>query len=72
MVSLDTYVIIYLLAVFPMLVLIIFFIYGLTLEGAKDGILYYIKPDFEKLKDFNVWSTAASQVGDGVQIKAQK
>lgn len=45
-----------------MLVLLIFFMYGLTLDGAASGILYYVKPDFEKLKDFNVWSTAASQV----------
>jgi SNF family Na+-dependent transporter len=49
-------------AVFPIIVLFIFFVYGLTLDGAADGIVYYVKPDFEKLKDFNVWSAAASQV----------
>jgi SNF family Na+-dependent transporter len=32
------------------------------LDGAADGIWFYVKPDFEKLKDFNVWSAAASQV----------
>ena len=47
-----------------MVVLFIFFVYGLTLDGASDGILYYIRPDHEKLKDFNVWSTAAGQVRD--------
>ena len=47
-----------------MVVLFIFFVYGLTLDGASDGILYYVRPDHEKLKDFNVWSTAAGQVRD--------
>jgi SNF family Na+-dependent transporter len=45
-----------------MIILFIFFVYGLTLDGAADGIWFYVKPDFEKLKDFNVWSAAASQV----------
>jgi SNF family Na+-dependent transporter len=49
-------------AIFPMIVLFIFFVYGLTLDGAADGIVYYVTPDFDKIKNFNVWTTAASQV----------
>lgn len=35
-------------------------IYGLTLSGAKDGLSFYLKPDFSKL-DFGVVSEAMNQ-----------
>jgi len=31
-----------------------FLIRGLTLPGAADGIIYYLKPDFSTLLDFQV------------------
>ena len=49
-------------ALFPFLVLIILFIFGMTLEGAFKGIEFYVTPDFEKLKDIKVWSAAANQI----------
>lgn len=34
---------------------------GLTLPGAKEGLSWYLKPDFSKLKDLGVWRSAYSQ-----------
>ena len=47
---------------FPFLVLIILIVFGMTLDGAVDGILFYITPDFDRLKKIEVWSAAANQI----------
>ncbi|XP_072040105.1 sodium- and chloride-dependent glycine transporter 2-like isoform X2 [Amphiura filiformis] len=52
----------YATAIFPYVVLIILFIRGITLPGASDGIIYYIKPDIKKLGNAKVWQDAAVQV----------
>ena len=52
----------YFTAVFPYLVLVILLIRGCTLEGSELGIRYYLEPDFERLKDPQVWGDAAVQV----------
>jgi len=54
--------VVYFTAIFPFVVLIILFIFGLTLEGAIDGIEYYVTPDFGKLGDVKVWKAAATQI----------
>ena len=42
---------VYFTATFPFIVLFILLIRGLTLTGAADGVLYYLKPDFSRLAD---------------------
>ncbi|XP_055334444.1 sodium-dependent proline transporter-like isoform X2 [Paramacrobiotus metropolitanus] len=53
--------IVYFTATFPYLVLLAFLIRGLMLEGALNGIKYYLIPDFKRLADPNVWIDAAGQ-----------
>ncbi|KAH9381482.1 hypothetical protein HPB48_021558 [Haemaphysalis longicornis] len=40
----------------------ILFIRGVTLEGASEGLLYYLRPDWSKLRDPRVWIAAGTQV----------
>ncbi|CAI5445079.1 unnamed protein product [Caenorhabditis angaria] len=49
-------------ALFPYLVLGVLFIRGVTLPGWQKGIEYYLRPNFEKLKEPGVWQDAATQV----------
>merc|ERR1712165_677890 len=54
--------VVYFTAIFPFVVLIILFIFGLTLEGASKGIAYYLQPDLSKLSEVKVWKEAATQI----------
>lgn len=44
----------YFTALFPYVVLLTLLVRGVTLEGASEGILYFVKPDWPKLLDVNV------------------
>ena len=54
--------VVYVTATFPYVVLVILVIFGATLDGAKDGITFYLKPDISKLGDSSVWAAAATQI----------
>ncbi|KAM4696123.1 uncharacterized protein WCC33_014859 [Rhinophrynus dorsalis] len=56
--------VVYFTALFPYVVLIILLVRGVTLEGAIDGIQYFIgtKSDISKLSNGDVWKDAATQI----------
>jgi len=54
--------VVYFTALFPYLVLTIFFFRGITLHGATTGLKHMFTPKLEKLLDPTVWLDAANQV----------
>ncbi len=46
--------VVYVTATLPYVLLTVLLIRGVTLPGSKDGLIYYLKPNFNKLKEFNV------------------
>jgi len=57
--------VVYFTALFPYFVLFILLIRGATLEGAYEGILFYVNPTPEKLEglmNVKVWAAAATQI----------
>lgn len=54
--------VVYFTATFPYVVLTILLIRGVTLEGAVDGIIFYLYPDFTRLTEAQVWIDAGTQI----------
>ncbi|CAL1546239.1 unnamed protein product [Lymnaea stagnalis] len=54
--------VVYVTALFPYVVLVILLGRGLTLEGARQGIEFYLIPKWGRLQEFNVWGDAAVQI----------
>lgn len=52
----------YIIALLPYFSLTILLIRGLTLPGCLKGLEFYLKPNFSKVGDFNVWSDAGTQI----------
>jgi NSS family neurotransmitter:Na+ symporter len=46
----------------PLILLVLLAIRGLTLDGASDGLAYYLAPDWSKLLDPKTWLAAYGQV----------
>ncbi|XP_015434043.1 PREDICTED: sodium-dependent nutrient amino acid transporter 1-like [Dufourea novaeangliae] len=51
----------YFLALFPYVIMISLLIRAVTLDGAVNGIIFFIKPNWRKLFDANVWYAAVTQ-----------
>ena len=45
---------VYFTAIFPYLILTVLLCFGLSLDGAMDGILYYVTPRLDRLTDVQV------------------
>ncbi|XP_071515270.1 sodium-dependent neutral amino acid transporter B(0)AT3-like isoform X2 [Panulirus ornatus] len=54
--------VVYVTAVFPYLVLLVFFCRGVTLRGMTDGITHLFTPRWQKLADPVVWLEAGTQI----------
>lgn len=52
----------YVTATSPYLFMLILLINGALLPGAKEGFIYYLKPNFERLKELDVWVDAGTQI----------
>lgn len=54
--------VVYFTALFPYVVLTILLIRGLTLDGATNGITFYLTPEWYRLSEVQVWADAAMQI----------
>ncbi|XP_063419411.1 sodium- and chloride-dependent betaine transporter-like [Mytilus trossulus] len=54
--------VVYFTAILPYVLLTIVFVRGLMMPGSLDGIIFYLKPDFSRLLDIQVWLEAGLQV----------
>ncbi|KAL3861992.1 hypothetical protein ACJMK2_007998 [Sinanodonta woodiana] len=54
--------VVYFTATFPYVILLILLVRGATLDGAIEGVKYFIIPEWEQLLDLKVWVAAAGQM----------
>lgn len=54
--------VVYFTATFPYVILLILLVRGCLLDGAIDGVKYFIIPDWNKLLELEVWVAAAGQM----------
>uniref|UniRef100_UPI00358F7F40 sodium- and chloride-dependent creatine transporter 1-like isoform X2 n=1 Tax=Myxine glutinosa TaxID=7769 RepID=UPI00358F7F40 len=58
----STEKVVYFTATFPYIMLFALFVRSMMLEGAYNGIVYYLRPDWTKLSHPKVWVDACTQV----------
>ncbi|CAH1783265.1 unnamed protein product, partial [Owenia fusiformis] len=54
--------VVYFTATFPYVVLCILLVRGVTLPGSTNGIIFYLKPEWSRLADVQVWIDAGTQI----------
>lgn len=54
--------VVYFTATFPLVMLMVLLIRGITLPNAWQGVYYYMVPDLDKMKNPNVWVEAGTQI----------
>ncbi|XP_055863949.1 sodium- and chloride-dependent neutral and basic amino acid transporter B(0+)-like [Biomphalaria glabrata] len=54
--------VVYFTATFPYVILLILLVRGSLLDGAKEGVEFFIIPEWKKLADLQVWVAAAGQM----------
>ncbi|XP_036359291.1 uncharacterized protein LOC115211848 isoform X2 [Octopus sinensis] len=54
--------VVYLIVIFPYIIMFVLLIRGITVDGHLEGIKFYLTPKWEKLKKVHVWGDAAAQV----------
>lgn len=54
--------VVYVTAVAPYLMLLVFLVRGITLPGAMIGVRYYLTPEWDRLLDYQVWMEACAQI----------
>lgn len=54
--------VVYITAIFPYVVLVIFFFRGITLKGSGAGIAHFLTPQWDRLRDPAVWMEAGTQI----------
>nr|XP_014353038.1 PREDICTED: sodium- and chloride-dependent GABA transporter ine-like isoform X2 [Latimeria chalumnae] len=60
--------VVYFTAIFPYVILIALLINNVQLPGAKDGILYFLTPNWGELLEVQVWVNAAAQIFNSIGI----
>ncbi|XP_071443084.1 sodium- and chloride-dependent creatine transporter 1-like isoform X1 [Hetaerina americana] len=54
--------VVYFTATFPYVMLTVLLIRGVLLDGAEEGIKFYLRPDMSKLQEAQVWIDAGTQI----------